>query len=152
MRLLICSSSDDESNGLIFSPVKPKLGSSLSDESSSSEFDIRQIIPDVCNDYHDPEMKTLPILAQPSQGLIGTVPADRICSRKPTSVRYGSVFIVDLSCVKSILDLRADDNGVWLHGGKPRGKYHPVTSELNVVQLDKKLVTETKNVFTLVRI
>ena len=137
----------------------------MSDESSSSEFDIRQIIPDVCNDYHDPEMKTLPILAQPSQGLtvhqlftlmIGTVPADRICSRKPTSVRYGSVFIVDLSCVKSILDLRADDNGVWLHGGKPRGKYHvecdPVTSELNVVQLDKKLVTETKNVFTLVRI
>ena len=38
------------------------------------------------------------------------------------------------------MDLRADDNGVWLHGGKPRGKYHvecdPVTSELNVVQLE----------------
>ena len=26
-------------------------------------------------------------------------------------------------CVRCIDDLRADDNGVWIHGGKPRKKY-----------------------------
>ena len=34
-----------------------------------------------------------------------------------------SVFVVDLSCVRCIDDLRADDNGVWIHGGNPRKKY-----------------------------
>jgi len=89
--------------------------------------------------------------------MIGTVPADRICKRKPTAVRYSAVFVVDLSCVNSIEDLRADDNGVWLHGGKPRGKYQvdcdPVTSEvINVVSLDKKNTREGDSVFTLVRL
>ena len=55
--------------------------------------------------------------------MIGTVPADRICHRKPTSVTYNGVFVVDLSCVHCIDDLRADDNGVWTHAGKPRRKY-----------------------------
>ena len=72
------------------------------------------------------------MLAHPLQGLtvnqlftlmIGAVPADRICHRKPTSVTYSSVFVIDLSCVQCIDDLRADDNGVWAHDGKPRKKY-----------------------------
>lgn len=32
-------------------------------------------------------------------------------------------FVLDLSCVRCIDDLCADDNGVWMHGGKPRRKY-----------------------------
>ena len=52
--------------------------------------------------------------------MIGSVPANRICCRKPTAVTYRSVFVVDLTCVPCINDLRADDNGVWVHGGKPR--------------------------------
>lgn len=44
--------------------------------------------------------------------MIGTVPADHICRRKPTSVTYNAVFVVDLYVsVRSIEDLRADDNG-----------------------------------------
>ena len=52
--------------------------------------------------------------------MIGSVPANRICCRKLTAVTYRSVFVVDLTCVPCINDLRADDNGVWVHGGKPR--------------------------------
>ena len=90
-------SSDEESSGLTFSPVKAKTSSKY--ESSGSECDlsdiVRQIVPNVSDDYHDPVTKTLPVLARPLQGLsvnqlftlmIGTVPQDRICSRKPTSV------------------------------------------------------------------
>ena len=62
---------------------------------------------------------------------------------------------MDLSCVDRIKDLRADDNGVWVHGGKPQRKY--------VVELDEKCeVTSAvsvkagamhgENIFTLVRI
>ena len=54
---------------------------------------------------------------------IGSVPANRICCRKPTAVTYSSVFVVDLTCVRCIDDLRADVNGVWIHGGKPRKTY-----------------------------
>ena len=142
-------------------------------DSSSSEFDpseiIQHIIPNVLiDDYHDPMSETLPVLARPSQGLsvhqlftlmLGTVPADKICSRKPTSVHYSSVFVVNLECVASIDDLRADDNGAWLHGGKPRAKYtvelDPDTSEvINVVPVDRKLAADggEGRVFTLVRL
>ena len=55
--------------------------------------------------------------------MIGTVPANHICHRKPTSVTYSSVFVVDLSCVRCIDDLHADDNGAWIRGCKPRKKY-----------------------------
>ena len=36
---------------------------------------------------------------------------------------YSSVFVIDLTCVKCIDDLCADDNGVWCHGGKPCRNY-----------------------------
>ena len=56
-------------------------------------------------------------------------------------------------------DLRADDNGAWLHGGKPRAKYtvelDPDTSEvINVVPVDRKLAADggEGRVFTLVRL
>jgi len=47
------------------------------------------------SDYCDPDERSLPILACPKQGLnvnqlftlmIGTMPTDHICQRKPTSV------------------------------------------------------------------
>jgi len=50
--------------------------------------------------------------------MIGAV-AYGICHRKPSSVMHNSVFVFDLSCIRCIDDLRADDNGVWIHGGKP---------------------------------
>ena len=75
---------------------------------------IKQVIPNVDDDdYHDPATQCVPVLARPVQGLsvnqlftlrVGTVPADRICHRKPTSVPYSSVFVVDLSCVRCIDD------------------------------------------------
>ena len=52
--------------------------------------------------------------------MIGSVPVDHICREKPTAVTYSSVFVVDLSCIRCIDDLCADDNGAWVHGGKPR--------------------------------
>ena len=115
-------SSDSNSDDCIiienFSPIKAKTN-----PGPSSLID--RIIPDVCrDDFHNPGS---PILARPSQGLsvlqlfqliIGLVPGDRICCRKPTGVTYSSVFVVDLHHVTRIEDLRADDNGAWVHGGK----------------------------------
>ena len=34
--------------------------------------------------------------------MLGKIPADRICERKPTSVTYNSVFVVDLTNVRCI--------------------------------------------------
>ena len=76
---------------------------------------IERVIPHVTEsgDYHDVE-RSIPVLARPLRGLsvtqlftlmIGTIPADRICQRKPTSVTYSGVFVIDLSCVKCIDDL-----------------------------------------------
>ena len=66
--------------------------------------------------------------------MIGAIPPNCICYRKPTSVTYSSVFIINLSSVHCIDDLRADDNSVWIHGGKPRKEYtvefDPDTSEV----------------------
>ena len=123
------------------------------------------MIPNVNDeDYHDPATQSPPVLARPKQGLtvnqlftlmIGTVPSDRICHKKPTSVTYSSVFVVDLSCVRCIDDLRADDNGVWTHGGKPRRKYSierdPVTCEvIGAEPFDGESTSE--EVYTLVRV
>ena len=53
-------------------------------------------------------------------------------------------------------DLRADDNGAWVHGGKPRRNYHVELSGngseiVSVTALDEKS-TADKNHFTLVRL
>jgi len=48
--------------------------------------------------------------------MIGSVPADYICHKKP---KYSSVFYVDRACVRCIDDLHADNNDSWVHGGKP---------------------------------
>ena len=121
----LCStSSDEEATITTFSPVKSQL----------APIDIvKEMIPSVeDDDYHDPETKRLPVLFQTVSGLgvtqlfmltTGSVLPNKICTCKPTSVTYSSVFVVDLSCVKSIVDLWADDNGVWLHTSKPRRKY-----------------------------
>ena len=100
---------------------------SVSEDSSSSECDpseiIKQSIPTVKdNDYHDSSTRNLPVLAQPLQGL-SVSQLCRFCLRDLTSVTYSCVFAVDLSCFQCIDDLRTDDNGVWIHGGKPRKKY-----------------------------
>ena len=74
-------------------------------------------------------IQIIPVLARPKRGftvnqlftlMIGTLLSDLICHRKPTSVTYSGMFAVDLTCVHCIDDLRADDNGVWTHAGKPR--------------------------------
>ena len=123
------------------------------------------MIPSVKDkDYHDPETKRLPILSRTVSGLgvsqlftltIGSVPRNKICTCKPTSVTYSSVFVVDLSFVKSIDDLRADDNGAWLHSGKLRRRYSvefnssEIISATAVSQDDKCDAADT---YTLVRL
>ena len=54
-------------------------------------------------------------------------------------------------------DLRADDNGAWVHGGKPRRNYQVDRSEngseiAGVTLLNDKLSLSNKNQFTLVRL
>ena len=86
---------------------------------------------------------------------IGSVPPDKVCTCKPTSVTYSSVFVVDLSCVKSINDLRADDNGAWLHSGKPRRKYKVKFDSSNREIISTTVVNKESNSddeYTLVRI
>ena len=135
----LCSSEDDsdesEASGdeiLVLSPIKPRIsecskkkhrGSSISDDPLEI---VKRIIPHVTesDDYHDVAERNVPVLARPLQGLtvtqlftlmIGTMPADRICHKKPTAVTYSGVFVIDLSCIRCIDDLRADDNGVCVN-------------------------------------
>ena len=116
------SSTDDESVSIVetFPPVKARPAvCHLSDIA----------IPNVCvGEYHDKETRAIPIMARPANGLlvkqlfqimIGEVPSNCVCHRKPTGVTYSSVFVIDHSCVSCLEDLRADDNGVWVHEGKP---------------------------------
>ena len=161
------SSDEDDNEVMTFSPVKPKTDSPPFSDTKCDPIDVlKQTIPSVRdNDYHDPEVKSIPVIARPTQGLsvhqlftlmIGTLPSDRICRRKPTSVTYNSVFVVDLSCVRCIDDLRADDNGVWTHGGKPRRKYCiERDSDTSVIVSAEPLEGEpapNSQVFTLVRL
>ena len=74
--IVLCSdSSDQDSFEKGFSPIKAKT--------ETKPIDIlKRAIPDFCEDYYDPETRTLPILAQGlgvTQLLIGSVPPDRIC-------------------------------------------------------------------------
>ena len=182
----LCSSSDDNNNGSSdecssdecysklcnFFPIKPKTVTSLTlkDERSNDERTpidiIRSIIPNVTDDdFHD-ESKRIPVLSRMPEGLsmhqlftlmIGTVPADRICHRKPTAVTYSSVFVIDLDCVRCIDDLRADDNGAWTHGGKPRRNYQVDLSKdggevTKITLLTENITPLHKNQFTLVRL
>ena len=123
-------------------------------------------IPNICVDeYHDKETCNVPILARPANGLsvkqlfqvmVGEVPQDRICRRKPTGVTYSSVFVVDLSCVSCLDDLRADDNGVWVHGGKPRKKYvvefDSTHAVIDATPVEGNVDDGNENVFTMVRV
>ena len=154
------SSGDDEIK--TFSAVKPETNSPVKSDPADV---IKQIIPNVNdNDYHNPTVNSLPVLARPKLGLtvnqlftlmMGTLPVDRICHRKPTSVTYNGVFVVDLSCVHCIDDLRADDNGVWTHAGKPRRKYRirrdPEACGLIYADPVEEPTPESE-IFTLVRI
>lgn len=104
------SNSNSEDEITVFSPIKPTTESPPSKPTCDDV--IKQLIPNVMdNDYHDVENKFVPVIARPTQGLtveqlftlmIGTLPSDRICHRKPTSVTYNSVFVVDLSCVRCV--------------------------------------------------
>ena len=49
--------------------------------------------------------------------------SSKMCSRKPVAVQENALFVVDPKCLKSVEDLKADDNGVWLWTGKPRKWY-----------------------------
>ena len=48
--------------------------------------------------------------------MVGSLPEHLICHQKPVGV---SVFVVDLSGVTCLEDLRADNNGTWVYGGSP---------------------------------
>ena len=126
---------------------------------------IKQIIPNVNdNDYHDPTVKSVLVLARPKLGptvnqlltlMLRTLPVDWICHRKPTSVTYNGVFVVDLSCARCIDDLCEDDNGVWTHAGKPQRKYRirhdPETCGLICADPVEDTIPESES-FTLLRI
>ena len=88
--------------------------------------------------------------------MIGTLPSECICRRNPTPVTYNSIFVVDLTCVRCIDDLHADDNGVWTHGGKPRRKYcierDSDTGEIISAEPLEGEPTPNSHVFTLVRL
>ena len=92
----------------------------------------------------DCHAEELPILAQPLHALSVVqlfqlmIGESRVCHQKPVGVRYSGVF-VDLSCVSSLNDIRADDNATWVHGGKPRQKYSVEFEDNNVV-VDAKLI------------
>ena len=156
----LCSSSNSSSNcssdseNVNFSPVKAKSEMTLTDK-------IRGLFPDMCeNDFHDPDMHSLPILARQPSGLmvtqlfnlmVGTIPEEKICKHKPTGVTYSSVFVVDLSHISKIEDLKADDNGAWQHGGKPRRMYNLEFDDTRSEVLSANLVERQSNsTFTLV--
>ena len=100
----LCSSDSSSDESCIitqdFSPMKAKP-----EPSPNSLID--HLIPNVGkNDYHDPGVHMLPILARPFQGLsvpqlfqlmIGSVPMDRICYRKPTGVVFCCGFVLHYS-------------------------------------------------------
>ena len=79
-------------------------------------------MPNMCDeDYQDPETHKVPILARPTHGfsvtqlfqlIVGIIPDNCVCYQKPSGVTYSSVFVVDLSYVSCLEDLKADDNGV----------------------------------------
>ena len=175
----LCSSSDEAGSisgddGCLtilsdFSPIKPKTAQTRDSSYRDMETNncdpkdaIKSTIPSVIDDdYHD-EAQLLPILSRTLEGLtilqlftlmIGAVPGDRICRKKPTAITYSSVFVIDLLSVHCIDNLRADDNGAWVHGGKPRRTYHV---ELSRNGQEIEGVTEKsamdKNQFTLVRL
>ena len=84
-------------------------------------------------------------------------PRNRICTRKPTGVTFSSVYVVDLSCVHRLEDLRADDNGVWVHGGKPRRRYTVEFDDshcevVSATPTDSEEGSNDENVFTLIRL
>lgn len=124
------------------------------------------MIPDFCEDYYDAETRTLPVLARPIEGLavtqqltlmIGSVPSDPICKRRPTGITQNSVYVVDLSCIRCLEYLRADDNGVWVHGGKPQRQYMVEFDELqcevvSATPIDSEEGVTQDNLFTLIRL
>ena len=66
-------------------------------------------------------------------------------------------FVVDLSSIIHIEDLRADDNGAWIHGGKPRKKYivefdATNTEVLSALPFKQGNANEESSIFTLVRL
>ena len=63
--------------------------------------------------------------------------------------------MIDLSCVHCIDDLCADDNGMWIHGGKPRKQYSvEIDSDSNEVisVVPQNESIDSGKVFILVRL
>ena len=56
------SSDQDSFENEIFSPFKAKIEAKPIDV-------LKQVIPDFCEEYHNPETHTLPVLARPIEGL-----------------------------------------------------------------------------------
>ena len=70
---------------------------------------------------------------------------------KPTGVTYSNL-VFDLSCVSCLEDLRADDNGVWVHGGKPRKKYFDSENLVIDATPVDDIDAVNDNIFSMVRV
>jgi hypothetical protein len=55
------------------------------------------------------------------------------CKFRPTGVEESATFVISIDRVKNILDLRADDLGVWVHGGIPKSVHKVAISEGDVI-------------------
>ena len=76
---------------------------------------------------------SVPLHSRPTKGLsvkealeiILSCKEEKVCKRKPISCQENALFVISREAVDNIEDLKADDNGIWDWGGKPRS-YHAV--------------------------
>lgn len=84
--------------------------------------------------------------------------SNQVCEKKPVSCQENALFVVSRKAVANIDDLKADDNGIWDWGGKPKS-YHALTRDRkgNIRQIRplKAIddpVSATEKVFQLTRL
>ncbi len=146
------SSSISEDEITIFSPIKPQTESPPSKPNCDI---IKQLIPNVMDDYHDMEKICSGDSSADSRSYRQAIiyVNDSIRSNLPSKTYISNILVVDLRCID---DLRADDNGVWTHGGKPSKKYcierEPDTGVVISAEPLEGEPTLDSEIFTLVRL
>ena len=67
------------------------------------------------------------------------VAKEKVCSKQPVQVCQNVAFIVDLHSLDDPLDVRADENGVWVRKGSPVAyvSVHNVANTVNVFRRSK---------------
>ena len=81
--------------------------------------------------------------------IIGGVPNEKLCTKKPTCVRTTASFVIDLNAVQ-LSDIKADDNGSWVTSN-PRRTYEIEMHEGHVVVAVPVQVSSSSNCYTLCR-